>query len=73
VFFFFLFDDNTCRERIIVNELPQMRTQTNNLCQPSQDEEALRAALQTQLRGEQPSGISLRQVRDVRSRSVPWH
>ncbi|MGY9038468.1 MAG: OmpA family protein [Rhodobacterales bacterium] len=60
-----LFDDTRAEERIIVNELPQIETQTNTFAS-QQDEEALRAALQTQLRGEQAQRYSLRQVRDVR-------
>ena len=60
-----LFDDTQAEERIVVNELPQVRPQANTLAS-QQNEEALRAALQTQLRGDQAQRYSLRQVRDVR-------
>ena len=60
-----LFDDTQVEERIVVNELPQVRPQANTLAS-QQNEEALRAALQTQLRGDQAQRYSLRQVRDVR-------
>lgn len=59
-----LFDDTREERRVIVNELPQIE-QRNTLAS-EQNEEALRLALETQLRGDQAQRYSLRQVRDIR-------
>ena len=58
-----LFDDTREERRVIVNELPQIE-QRNTLAS-EQNEEALRLALETQLRGDQAQRYSLRQVRDI--------
>jgi outer membrane protein OmpA-like peptidoglycan-associated protein len=59
-----LFDDTREERRVVVNELPQIE-QRNTLAS-EQNEEALRLALETQLRGDQAQRYSLRQVRDIR-------
>jgi outer membrane protein OmpA-like peptidoglycan-associated protein len=59
-----LFDDTREERRVVVNELPQVE-QRNTLAS-EQNEEALRLALETQLRGDQAQRYSLRQVRDIR-------
>lgn len=59
-----LFDDTREERRVVVNELPQIE-QRNTLAS-QQNEEALRIALETQMRGDQAQRYSLRQVRDIR-------
>ncbi|SFS48753.1 OmpA family protein [Sulfitobacter marinus] len=59
-----LFDGTREERRVVVNELPQIE-QRNTLAS-EQNEEALRLALETQLRGDQAQRYSLRQVRDIR-------
>jgi outer membrane protein OmpA-like peptidoglycan-associated protein len=59
-----LFDDTREERRVVVNELPQI--EHRNTLASQQNEEALRIALETQMRGDQAQRYSLRQVRDIR-------
>ena len=59
-----LFDDLQAEERIVVNELPQVQESTTRLSLT--DENALRAALQSELAAQQAGRFSLRQVREIR-------
>lgn len=58
-----LFDDTQEERAIRVQDLPAVK-QTNTLAS-QQNQEALRIALETQLRGDQAQRFSLRQVRDI--------
>ena len=60
---YLLFDDTRTERRIVVNELPKVEQRYSLASE--QNEEALRLALETQIRGEQAQRFSLRQVRDI--------
>ena len=59
-----LFDDLQQEEQVVVNELPQVQQNTTRVS--TTDEDALRAALQTELNAQQQGRFSLRQVREIK-------
>ncbi|KIN60806.1 Outer membrane protein, OmpA/MotB family protein [Sulfitobacter noctilucae] len=59
-----LFDDLAQEEEVVVSELPQVRETAAAV--GVQNEDALRAALEAQLRADNMQRFSLRQVRDIR-------
>ncbi|KIN66361.1 Outer membrane protein, OmpA/MotB family protein [Sulfitobacter noctilucicola] len=60
-----LFDDLVEEERVVVNELPQVVSQSNATV-GTQDENALRAALEAEMNAGTDRRFSLRQVRDIK-------